>query len=528
MKAAWFSAPSASSPFLLVTLTLLFGIGIITGCGSSATTPTPPKFSGNTSVTVLLASTGNDQVTRFAAELQTLTLTSQSGKTVTLSSSQQPSEFMHLNGGIEPLTTVTVPQDIYTSATATLGQAVYVCVAQDPATSGLYIANYSITNQGPTINLPAPITITGSNMALLLDMQVSNSAPFPACYSNPPFNGFSMTPTFNLAPFALSASPTNSGNGKVSGLPAEVASVGMTGSSLTLTIAGGPFGTRTLSASSNNQTVFQGISGAAALSPGMFLNVDGAIQSDGSLLATRIALEDSSAINESSGPLMFVDNIAPVLESYGRTELGALINDNGYSVYDDIPQFDFSNAAFNISGQLANLQNLPFVPSFNASNMVAGQNADITSQNFSLTGGTYTLANTITLAPQTINATVAGSQQVGNFTDYTVSLASYDLFPTLAVQQGQTTLLNNPSQVEVYVDSNTQKLNTQALAPGSTLRFYGLVFNDNGTLRMDCAQVDDGVPATPQANSAVAVRGVTQAVRRASSGLVLRTVTTAK
>jgi hypothetical protein len=121
------------------------------------------------------------------------------------------------------------------------------------------------------------------------------------------------------------------------------------------------------------------------------------------------------------------------------------------------------------------------------------------------------------------------SQQVGNFTDYTVSLASYDLFPTLAVQQGQTTLLNDPSQVEVYIDSNTQKLNTEALAPGSTLRFYGLVFNDNGTLRMDCAQVNDGVTTTPGANSsAAAVQGLTRAVHRGVGGLVLQTVTTTK
>ena len=524
MKAAGFFASSASSSFFLLTLTLLFGIGITTGCGSSGTTP--PKLSGNTSVTVLLASTGNDQVTRFAVDFQTLTLTSQSGKTVTLSSSQ-PSEFMHLNGGIEPLTTVTIPQDIYTSASATLG-AVFVCIAQVPG-GGLGFANYSIVNQGPTVNLASPITVTGSSMALLLNMQVSTSAVFPTCWTTPPFEGFSMTPTFNLTPFALSAFPTNAGNGKVSGLDAEVASVGMAGSSLTLTIAGGPFGTRTLSASSNNETVFQGINGASALSSGMFLNVDGAIQSDGSLLATRIAVEDPSALNEFSGPLVFVDSAVPVLTQYGRNELGALVTINGQSgYYFDIPDFDFSNAAFNISGQLTNLQNLPFVPSFTASNIVAGQNVGITSPTFLLVGGTYTPANTITLVPQTIDATVVSSQQVGNFTDYTVSLASYDLFPTLAVQQGQTTLLNNPSQVEVYIDSNTQQLNTQALAPGSTLRFYGLVFNDNGTLRMDCAQVNDGVIETPQASSAAAVRGVTQAVRRDSSGLVLRTVTTTK
>ncbi len=526
MKAAWFSAPSASSYSFLITLTLLAAIGITTGCGSSA--PMPPKFSGNTSVTVLLSSTANDQVTRFDLAFQTLTLTNQSGTTVTLLSSQQPAEFMHLNGGIEPLMTASVPQGVYTSATATLGGAVFVCIAQVPG-GGLGITNYSLVNQGPTVNLASPITVTGSSMALLLNMQVSSSAVFPGCWSSPPFEGFSMTPTFNLTPFALATSPTNSENGKVSGLVAEVASVGTTPSSLTLTIAGEQLGTRTLSASSNSATVFQGVSGASALSAGMFVNMDGAIQSDGSLLATRIEVEDSSAINELSGPVMTVVNEVDLLTLYGRTELGPLQTFNGQSgLYWDGPYVDFDSAVFQISGQFANLQNLPFVPSFTAANMVAGQNVDIASGNLSIVGPTYTPANTITLVPQTINGTVTASQQSGSFVDYTVSLASYDLFPTLAVQQGQTTLLNNPSQIEIYVDNNTQKLNTQSLAPGSTLRFYGLVFNDNGTLRMDCAQVNDGVTATPEANSAAAVQGVTQVVRRDSSGLVLQTVTTTK
>jgi Domain of unknown function (DUF5666) len=494
---------ASSSPrqqLFAICFTLIISAALwTTGCGSSGTAP--PKFSGNTSVTVLLASTANDQVTQFAVQLQTLTLTSQSGKTITLLSSQQPSEFMHLNGEIEPLTTISIPQDIYTSATATLGSAVFVCVGQVPG-GGLGIPSYSIINQGPTVNLASPITVTGSSLALLLNMQVSSSAVLPTCWTTPPFEGFSMTPTFDLTPFALSTSPTNSGNGKVSGLDAEVASVGMTGSSLTLTIAGGPFGTRTLSASSNSQTAFQGITGASALSPGTFLNVDGAIQSDGSLLATRIAVEDPSATSDSTGPLMSVDAEVPDLQLYGRTELGSLQTFNGQSgQYWDFPYFNFSNAAFNISSQLTNLQNLPFGPSFTASNMVAGQNVDISSGSFSIVGPAYTPANTITLVPQTINGTVVASQPIGSFVDYTVSLASYDLFPTLAVQQGQTTLLNNPGQIEVYVDSNTQLLNTQPLAPSSTLRLYGLVFNDNGTLRMDCEQVNDGVDFTPQPNA---------------------------
>ena len=45
----------------------------------------------------------------------------------------------------------------------------------------------------------------------------------------------------------------------------------------------------------------------------------------------------------------------------------------------------------------------------------------------------------------------------------------------------------------MYADSNTQMLNQSSLAVGSLARFYGLVFNDGGNLRMDCAQINDGV-----------------------------------
>jgi len=522
MKAAWSSALSTSSYSFLTALTLLAGVGMTAGCGSNAPASHQTQFSGNTAVTVLLSSTANDQVTRFDVGFQTVTLINPSGKSVTLlSSSEQPAEFMHLNGGIEPLTTVNVPQGVYSSAKVTISRAAFVCLSQVPG-GGIGIANYSIVNLGPAVILSSPITITGSSMTLRLDMQVSSSAVFSSCWTTPSFQGFSMSPTFNLTALQTSSSPTNSGNGKVSGLVASVASVGTPPSNLTLTIAGGPYGTRTLAASSNSATVFQDVSGASALSPGMFLNLDGTIQPDGSLAATRIEVESSSAINDSTGPVMFVDNVVPAIQIYGRTELGTLLTVIGgqSGVYFDTPSFGLNGPMFQISGQFANLQNLPFVPSFNASNIVAGQNVDVTSGNFSLSGGIPAVASTITLVPQTINGTVMGSQQNGSFVDYTVALAAYDLFQTLAVQQGQTTVLNNPSQVEVYVDSNTQQFNTQALAPGNTLRFYGLVFNDNGTLRMVCAQVNDGVTTTAQATSAVAVRGFTQTVRPDWGGLV--------
>jgi hypothetical protein len=106
----------------------------------------------------------------------------------------------------------------------------------------------------------------------------------------------------------------------------------------------------------------------------------------------------------------------------------------------------------------------------------------------------YAPATTITLMPQTIDGTVLVSSVSGNFTVYTVQLSSDDLFPSLAVQAAQSTRLTRPNQVQVYVDSSTRMLNSDPVAIGSALRFYGPVFNDRGVLRMDCAQINEGVP----------------------------------
>jgi hypothetical protein len=224
-----------------------------------------------------------------------------------------------------------------------------------------------------------------------------------------------------------------------------------------------------------------------------------------------------------AGPVIFIVGVEPALDIMGRDQQGA---DFANSYFIGGLDYSFDSAAFQISGQLTNLQNLPFVPSFNSSTMVAGQNVYLSSPLMTDGSNPYTELEAITLMPQVINGTITASAPSGSFTDYSVSLAPYNLFPNLAVQPGQTTQLTNPSDVEVYVDSNTQLLNKQALAVGSTLRFYGLVFNDNGTLRMDCAQVNDGVSGTPQTsglNRSHLEKGKVQQIRRPGSGSLRQT-----
>jgi hypothetical protein len=498
--------------------------GLMISCGGGSSTP---KLGGNTLVSVVISGTANDQLAEFDLGIQSLTLTSQTGTTVSLQSALQGTEFIHLNGGIEPLVSASIPQGVYTSATATMNGADFTCITLTPQ-GGIDTSTFSSAsgaNPIPAdimINLPAPITVTGNSMALVLNLQVAQSAAYSSCYIGNNNVVFAITPTFNLTPAVFSPQPTNASNGKALGVMVQVTSMDAASDSFGLTYP--KLDSRTTNVTATTATVYQGINSFAGLALGTHVDLDGAVQPDGSLIATRIEAEDLTATSDMTGPLLFVDTAEPVLSLLAQREEGPLFSEFIALGFQDA---SFGNAAFHISGQLANLGSLPFTPSFDAANMVAGQNVDAGTTATSLEGGPgYTPLTSLTLIPQTVDATVSGSSTAGNFTVYAVDLASYDLFPALAVQAGQTTLLTNPSQVEVYVDSSTQLLNSQSLGPGLTFRFYGLVFNDHGTLRMDCAQVDDGPSLAVTSNVAMEnriVAGRVKTVRSATIGGVRQT-----
>jgi Domain of unknown function (DUF5666) len=463
---------SPTFTFLAVLLVGYFAV-LTSGCGAGTTKAVLP--SGSTTVTVMLSSTANDQLAQYNAEFTSITLTS-GDKSSTLLSAEQSPEFIHLNGTAEPLVTVSIPQGIYTGATATIAYASDVCIFLSSGTLNIHNFGYGHT---ATVNVPYPITITGTAMGLLLDLEVLQSASYSACLTG---SAFTTTATFNLTSFAISPQPTNPENGKASGIDGLISSIDSSGLGM-LTLDG-----IKLALSTSAGTEYQGVSGPSGLAAGMAVDVDAALQTNGSLLATRVAVEDANPNNLSAwtGPVLNVDSLVPVLGDQARDAQGYLQNPGYYD--------SFGTATFQTSGQFSNLQSLPFTASFNGRNIVAGQNVYITSHAVTFAPEPiYLPAATVTLIPQTINGTVSAVGNEGSFSTYTVTLAPYDFFPALAVQPGQTTVLTNPNQVVVYVDSNTQQLNTTSLTVGSVLRFNGLVFNDKGTLRMDCAQVNDGV-----------------------------------
>jgi hypothetical protein len=471
-------------------------IGLGVGCGSGGTAGNAgsggPIAGENTVVTVVASSAANDQLTRFGFTLNSLTLTNKAGTSVPVVSTAQQLEFIHLNGSAEPVVTVSVPQDVYTSATATVGGASFTCAVLQSGRNTTSTYAYGATpNSQVTVQLPEPLTVDGDTMAVSLELLVSQSASFPSdCYEQGA--QYSITPTFSLAAMTVPAQPTDSTNGKMTALEGLVQAMGPP-NSFTMAAADGTPVNSTMSTiwrvSTNATTVFLGIGNAQGLTAGAPVDVDGALQADGSVLATRIAVPDADTTNlvVNRGPLMEVTPSVSLLNMVNQEAQGSEMYIEGW------PEYSFGNAGFAPWGGLTNLASLPFAASFSAANMVPGQMVSMTSHVTALEPYPIVLpATVVTLMPQTIDGTVEAAGTAGAFTTYTIQLAPYDVFPQFAVQGGQTTQVTNPQQVVVYADENTQMVGA-APGAGSVGRFTGVVFNDNGTLRMDCFQVMAGV-----------------------------------
>lgn len=479
-----FASPrNTFSIFFSILAVATLGLSL-TGCSSGMPRQVAP---GNSLVTVLLTSSANNQLTQLNLQFTSFTLTTQSGNMLTLFNTPQTAEFIHLNGTSEPLLTVAIPQDTYTSATATIENAGFTCVGLDAA-GGIESSTFAGSGSPTTtVTLASPITVTGPAMGLLLNLEEGQSVTTSNC--NLPSATNTFTPTFTLTPVSIAATPTDFQNGKSTGLQGRILSTVAASNVFDVMAADGP----NWIVQSNASTVYQAPANFSELMAGTPIDMDVVLQPDGRLLATRVKVVDLTGniqpvnpLTTWNGPLLFVSTSESVISAIGAEQEGVL--QSGGSSF-----FSFGNTTFEISDQLGNLQSLPFVASFDGTNMVAGQNIYISSQATTiLAAPIYITATTITLVPQTIDGTVTAVGNVGNFTIYTVTLPTYDLFPQMAVQAGQTTVLTSPNTVIVYVDAKTQMLNGQPIAIGGVFRFNGLVFNDAGTLRMDCGQVNDG------------------------------------
>lgn len=477
--------------------------GLLAGCGGgggngSSAAPPPPAIS---TATVVISSTANGHLISYGAELQSITLTNAAGNSVTLMSSAQAQgrEFIHVNGTIEPLLTVTIPQDTYTSAAATLSGTAVSCLGINSST-GLLEGSGNAGSATPTatVTLPQPLVVNSPTVGLMLTLLVSQSASVD-CGQDDAFQTAKTNPAFTLTSFAIASEPDSPMNGAVDALQGQVTNVD--GNTLQIMLplnyASPEMSAGALTVTADAATVWDGVASAQQLAVGQFVIVDGALQADGSVRATRVTLPDPNAVDVQSGQLQFAA-LPGQLNSVDQGTYPAFgLSQNqqqgtdSYTFYNNYETT--ATSVFSMSSAATNLSSLPFTPSFVAANLVVGQNVYVSSQAYSLAhANIFTTVNTVTQLPQTIDALISSVATSGNFTVYTVTRPSDDAFVLLAGSGPQQVPLAQPATVMVYVDASTKMLASQAPAVGGSLRFYGLLFNDAGTLRMDCTRILDG------------------------------------
>jgi hypothetical protein len=104
-------------------------------------------------------------------------------------------------------------------------------------------------------------------VVLSLELLVSQSVTLSSCYNPDGQCAWGFAPIFNLTALTLSSQPTNSENGKLSGVHGQVATPGAAGNSFTvsLPVSEGP---ETLSIAANSATVDQGVNDFSTLAVG--------------------------------------------------------------------------------------------------------------------------------------------------------------------------------------------------------------------------------------------------------------------
>jgi Domain of unknown function (DUF5666) len=326
------SIPGVSAVSAVLSFLLALCGYLAAGCGSAVVTTAPPPTPPTpTSVTVVLSSTANGQFTSFHVDITSISLTNQAGAIVNVLAAPQSNaftqtheaEFIHLNGQMAPLLTAMVPQDIYPSATVTYSYAQFTHVGLN-ASEGLdtvadAVGRPNSNPQTASVHLPAPLAIHGSAMALSLDLQVTPSATFTKQGAGQP-DTYALTPTFRLTPVV----PVPQSQVQLRAVDGTVSSIDSGNNSLSLIIGYGfnnpsyPDG-ETFAIATNASTVYQGIGNFSGLATGMIANLDVALQSDGSLLATRIEVDDPSATNVLTGPLGTVYGTQGIIQALTRT-----------------------------------------------------------------------------------------------------------------------------------------------------------------------------------------------------------------
>ena len=467
MKASPWARLGMAVACMLAAVLMASSLGCGSGTSVTGRTLAPPA--GASLISVTIGDGPGDRIAAFTLTVNSITLTSGSNS-VSVLSSPITVEITQLAGTTQTLATLTLPAGTYTQATISLGAATVTYV--DPAT-GQSLQKTLPAPPTVTLNLNPALVASGSPLVVSLDLNLASSIAIDAA------GNISFNPRFleRHAPlFGAGERPTPF-NGGLEQLFGAVS--GVSGTSFTIKV-----GQQTLTFATNSNTVFENINGVGQLTAGMLVRVNGQVQSDGTLLATRV-----QAVNTFRDGFGVVGVISTVTGS-PATQLQLFTR--AMATASATTTMPLGGAVINISGTTAfrfdsdgvDLSGLPFTPAFDATSVKPGQliEADINGTfSFSdMPGGMPTLgtvtASEVELEPQPLVGTVSGFSGGNTFT---LTVAADSVFATVA----------KTTTITVFKQAGTALRDITTITNGSTVIVRGLLFLDGGQYKMVAGRI---------------------------------------
>ena len=466
----------------LLVLSLSFALAACGG-GSSASTSTPtptptPTPTATTAVQVNMGDSPADWMLAFTMNITSMSLTGSNGSATVVSSSV-PMEMMHLMGVMQPLAMIKAPQGTYTGASVTVGSATVMYM--DPTTK----QPVQKTISGPmtaTVTFSTPVTVGSIPMAMGFDLDLANSVTADTS------GNLTMTPMFHVTSgMQGSGNPADFANGGIQQMMGSVSST--SGSSFTMSSMQAA---QSFTFMTNSSTVFSGTS-MSAMGSGMIVIIDATLQSDGSLMASKVQSMMSSGGVMGGGIMTAVTGTPPTsLTMVMQNGTGAGMMSSAFAAGVTVNMN--GSTTYQIDQDGVDMSGLPFTPVFDVNHIYPGQSVMPISSSTMAGGGMgggmmggSSMAGTITateveLEMQGLNGTTSTAVSSGSTTSFTLTLPAGSAFNTLT----------GATKVTVFQQTATTVGGTSPIASGATVHAFGLLFYDAGQWKMVAARITAG------------------------------------
>ena len=455
------------NPRLLRSMTLALATGLVVlalGCSNTAnktTTMTTPNAQFK------IGDAPSDSVLALVVTITHVDLTKQGGGTVTVLDSPTKIELTHLEGTVESFASANVPAGTYESASVSIST---VDLTYIPANSTTPVEKTFTLNATVKVMFSPPVTIGTQPSVLSFDFNAAQSLTFDSAGN---VTGINPVITVSVQVVSSGDQENDEEHGEIEDMVGTIGTT--TATSFTLTPESGSSTQTTLNVDQN--TKFEdGISSLADLKSGMLVEVDAITRTDGSLLATKVALMEASEGMETDG-IVTATSGTPV------TSVTLLVQHEGGNTSTDMMgtslTVDVSTAVFksplNNSDFSNLLQGLPFTPKFDNTTLAKGQHIQAEAPATSQMQSSF-VATQVRLERQALSGTV-GAAPMGSNATFVLLLDADSAFVKLT----------GVSSVNVYQGAGTQEMSPAA--PGTKIRVRGLLFFDGTNYQFVAARV---------------------------------------